>query len=82
MNRPVTLRIGALAFVLVVAGFFAGRATADQPHMQAALDALRSAELHLEEASSDKGGHRTNALHHVRAAIEEVQKGIRFDRRH
>jgi hypothetical protein len=54
----------------------------DQPHMQAALDKLQSARANLEAASDDKGGHRVKALDHVKRAIEEVKKGIDYDRTH
>ena len=50
--------------------------TPDQPHMQAALDALESAKNNLERASADKGGHRAKALDLVKDAISEVKKGI------
>lgn len=58
------------------------KAAADQPHMQAALDALRTAQRELHEAESDKGGHRVKAERLVHDAIAEVEKGINFDRRH
>jgi hypothetical protein len=59
------------------------RATAaDQPHMQAALDSLRTAQRELREANTDKGGHRVKAERLVSDAIAEVEKGIGFDRRH
>jgi hypothetical protein len=48
----------------------------DQPHMQRALDHLRSAKSNLENASTDKGGHRNNAIRFVNDAIDEVKKGI------
>jgi hypothetical protein len=48
----------------------------DQPHMQAALDFLRSAKSDLERATTDKGGHRVNAIKLVEGAIDEVKKGI------
>ena len=51
-------------------------APADQPHMQRALDNLRQARSNLERATSDKGGHRRNAIGYVNSAIDEVQKGI------
>ena len=54
----------------------------DQPHMQAALDALRNAKRELSDATSDKGGHRVRALRLVNQAIGEVERGIRYDRRH
>ena len=54
----------------------------DQPHMQAALDKLQSARSNLEAATDDKGGHRVKALAHVNKAIEEVKKGIDYDRTH
>ena len=54
----------------------------DQPHMQAALDKLQSARSNLEAATDDKGGHRVKALNHVNKAIDEVRKGIEYDRTH
>ena len=48
----------------------------DQPHMQAALDALRSAQNYLDKANADKGGHRARAIDLVKQAIDEVKAGI------
>jgi len=57
-------------------------APADQPHMQAALDALKTADHELDIADADKGGHRAKAIPLVRSAIEEVRKGIEYFRTH
>jgi hypothetical protein len=54
----------------------------DQPHMQAALDALKQAQQHLEQAEHDKGGHREKALSQVKAAINQVEQGMRYDEKH
>jgi hypothetical protein len=51
-------------------------AAPDQPHMQAALDALRSAQTNLDKATADKGGHRAKAMDLVKQAIDEVKLGI------
>jgi hypothetical protein len=51
-------------------------AAPDQPHMQRALENLRSAKSNLEAATSDKGGHRVNAIAFVNRAIDEVKLGI------
>jgi hypothetical protein len=51
-------------------------ATADQPHMQAALDLLKQARSNLESATADKGGYRGKALAEVNDAIDETKKGI------
>src|ERR1041385_246809 len=51
-------------------------AAPDQPHMQAALDALQSARANLEKANADKGGHRAKAIDLVKDAIAEVRMGI------
>lgn len=48
----------------------------DQPHMQAALDLLRSARTNLENATTDKGGYRKKAIDEVNKAIDETKKGI------
>lgn len=79
-----TLFSGALlGFVLPSRARAASRThPVDQPHMQAALDALRTAERELHEAEADKGGHRVRAEKLVHDAIAEVEKGITFDRRH
>ncbi len=73
----VLMMVTAMAFA-----YFAGQVSADQPRMQAALDALNIAENQLSKATSDKGGHRVEALRLVRKAQTEVKKGIRYDRRH
>jgi len=77
-----------LVLALLTAAAFAGGMLAsaplraDQPHMQAALDALETAERQLNDATRDKGGHRSAALKHVHAAIREVREGIRYDHHH
>jgi len=55
-------------------------ASPDQPHMQAALDALESARNNLDKANADKGGHRANAIQLVKDAIAEVKLGIEAGR--
>jgi hypothetical protein len=52
----------------------------DQPHMQAALDALQSAQTNLDKANPDKGGHRAKAIDLVKTAIDEVRMGIQAAR--
>jgi len=63
--------IGTLA-----AGMAIGAALAAQPHMSAALDALRSARQELVAATPNKGGHRERAIQLVNQAIGETQKGM------
>ena len=60
----------------MVASFAAGFALAAQPHMQAALKALRNSKAELETALPDKAGHRVKAIGLVDQAIAEVQAGI------
>jgi hypothetical protein len=48
----------------------------DQPHMQAALNALENAKDSLNKATADKGGHRAKAIDYVKDAIDQVKKGI------
>src|SRR3954462_7420911 len=57
---------------------FAG--SPDQPHMERARTALESGKNNLENATTDKGGHRVKALDLVKDAIEEVKKGIEAGR--
>jgi hypothetical protein len=64
--------------ILAVAGgaFAAGLAYAAQPHMEAALNALLTAQTELRVAEHNKGGHRVKALELVNSAIAQVQAGI------
>ena len=62
--------------VAMMASFAAGFALAAQPHMQAALHALRNSRAELESALPDKAGHRVKAIALVDQAIAEVQAGI------
>jgi len=84
VNAPSIRRAGLAGALVLIAGigFLAGRASADQPHMVAALEHLKAARTELEAAEVDKGGHRVKALAAVKEAIEHVQKGIEFDRHH
>lgn len=70
--------MGAAAALLVAPA----PAQGDQPHMHAALDALRTARRELEAADADKGGHRAKALRFVQDAIAQVERGMSFDRHH
>ena len=54
----------------------------DQPHMQAALEALQQAKHHLQEAKHDKGGHRAAALKDVDDAIRHVKEGMEVGEKH
>jgi hypothetical protein len=76
------IRQFALTFVALAMLAMPRIAVADQPHMQAALQALEEAKRHLLEASHDKGGHRVKALKLTEEAIEHVKEGIRYDRTH
>jgi hypothetical protein len=75
MFKTYSLIVGAVIFALACA------TRADQPHMQAALQALGNARAELQQATHDKGGHRARALKLVDQAMAEVQAGIAFDRR-
>jgi hypothetical protein len=57
-------------------------AVEDQPHMQEALDALRQAKRHLEQAIPDKGGHRSAAIKACDEAIKHTEEGIRYTSEH
>jgi hypothetical protein len=73
----------AIALALCCAltlGFTAGRASADQPHMQAAKADLNAALDDLRQADSNKGGHKERAMGLINQALIEVQLGIDFAR--
>jgi hypothetical protein len=85
MRNPWKLTSFALATLLAVSvgNNLVPSASAEvQPKMRDALESLRSAKAALEEATRDKGGHRSKALQLTRAAIDEVQAGMQFDNHH
>jgi len=77
------LTLGILLGLAVSAGSAQRRRHVDpQPHMREAMEALRSAEHHLGQATGDKGGHRVRAIQLVNQAEAEVQRGIQWDNTH
>jgi len=54
----------------------------DQPMMTAARNDLNKAEKSLRKATADKGGHRERAMNLIAQAINEVNRGIEYDRKH
>jgi hypothetical protein len=56
------------------------RSHATTRHKDALAEALKK--FRLRAATDDKGGHRAKAREHVNKAIDEVQKGIEYDRTH
>jgi|SRR5581483_8769709 len=53
-----------------------------QPNMAAAIQNLREAQMNLEKASQNKGGHRERALQLVQQAIAECEAGIQYANTH
>jgi uncharacterized low-complexity protein len=49
----------------------------DQTHLQAALDALKSAEKHLGEVKGTAGGHLAPTLKATRDAIKHAEEGLK-----
>jgi hypothetical protein len=74
------VKVAALAAALGI-GACVG-ATAAQPHMENALDSLRSARSELIASTPNKGGHRERAIQLVNQAIDETNAGINFGRNH
>jgi Spy/CpxP family protein refolding chaperone len=87
MRNPWKLTTLALVGLLATSAghqaFTVSSASADvQPKMREALDQLKYAARSLEVADHDKGGHRAKALELTRAAIVQVEEGMKFDNRH
>ncbi len=70
-RTAIVLVVGLLIGIAV-----GGWAGINQPHMIAALEALKKARMELEVAEHNKGGHRVKALELVDKAIEQTKKGI------
>jgi hypothetical protein len=73
---------GSFLVLVLALGFIGGQLSAAQPKMQAALTNLRQARSNLQAATADKGGHRERAIELVNQAIDQVEEGMRYDRRH
>lgn len=73
-------RAGAVKFMLLAGlvggAYVIGCATAAQPHMYNALNALQTARAELGMAEHDKGGHLPIAIERVDQAINQVRLGI------
>lgn len=70
-----TSNLGDESFLPLSTGF-------DQPNMENARSFLQNALQDLNRATADKGGFRQQAISLVTKAIEEVNAGIEYDRRH
>jgi hypothetical protein len=77
-----TIALALVCAAVLLCGFLVGRATAAQPHMQAALDHLRAAKAELQVADPDKGGHRVKAIALVNDAIGQVELGMGYAETH
>lgn len=60
----------------------AAAAVEEQPHMEAALKALKEAREHLQQAEADKGGHRAAAIKATDEAIKHTEMGMKFADNH
>ncbi|MBL8912859.1 MAG: hypothetical protein JNM17_19355 [Archangium sp.] len=70
-----------ISLVALTLGACAGRQVR-QPRMHHAIELLEGALDSLQNATSDKGGHRVKAMEEIRAALVEVRAGIEFDEKH
>jgi hypothetical protein len=82
LSRRNRILVACVLALIFLTGCIAGRLSADQPHMQAALEHLRLAKGELERAEEDKGGHRVRAIRLVNDAIVQVEKGMEHAEEH
>jgi len=82
MNDETRRTMLRFATAGVAIAFTRNSASAYQGNMERALGSLQEALSFLQSASSDKGGHRENAIRLIREAIGETQAGIDFAARH
>jgi hypothetical protein len=76
-SRREIFRIAAAGAVAAGAvAISAQPAAAYQGNMERAIGELYDVLASLREASSDKGGHKANAMNLIQQAISEVQAGI------
>jgi len=82
MMKSAPLRLILFLSVAFIGLALLQNALARQGHMDHALDLLRSARYELNEASRNKGGHRTEAVRLIDQAIEQVKEGIAVGEEH
>lgn len=70
------------ATALLLGAVTIASAVPDQPFMRAAHSDLKTAKRELQRATANKGGHRAKAISLVNQAINQVNAGIAYDRRH
>lgn len=65
---------------LIITASIAMLGTAQAEPMQNAKEHIeKTIEILKERATNDKGGHKMAAIKHLRAAIQEIDKGAAFD---
>jgi len=89
MSRKSIISIVVSGVVLLSSGtFFATHAMAQEgrgrrekhPEIRHAMRALENAKAALQKADRDFGGHRTNAVKDVDAALDECRQALQFDK--
>ena len=79
MKRQNAIVVFLVTLILALTSF---ASVPDQPFMQAARADLQKARAALQRAEHNKGGHRANAIGFINSAINEIERGIRYDRTH
>jgi hypothetical protein len=78
MSNIINVRSLLIAAALVSSMGIGYAFAAKQPHMEAALKLLEQARDELNQAVSNKGGNRGDAIQFINKAIAEVKEGIAF----
>ena len=81
-RRRFASLLAVFLVVVFVSGITPATSAADQPRMQAARVDLNQARAQLQQALSNKDGHRVKAIGYINSAIAEINAGIAYDRRH
>lgn len=76
------LMISGLAMVAIAFGVaqLAGSALGGHHEIKEAIESLRSARGHLDQAGHDFGGHREAAMRAIDNAIEQLELARKFDK--
>jgi hypothetical protein len=82
IRTPVVRWFAMVAFAIFFTGFGAVAMAVYQPHMVNARTDLYSALNELNQANTNKNGHRNNAISLVKQAIGEVNAGINYVNEH
>ena len=77
MKREIATVFGVFALMLAMS--VGAPAEGRHPEIHAAIESLRNAKAHLNEAAHDYNGHRVDAIKAIDVAIQQLEICMKYD---